>query len=218
MNLTREEELKQVFIAEMHAFKKALSELGFQPVSKEEIIEILLNKQLKMPKRATPKNATQQQFKYVHKNGYVIWIHTMIMDDDCSYSEKGNPTFSINNPKGKQIFFTLFQKDTQKNPKWLLAKLLAYAHFGVRVLDEKPRGYDLVEILNGYQWENRKGEIKKFLWNSYLLKLSVENRKLIARRENSIDRRLRKTQPLVDAGVMKRRRMIRSTWKTRQTK
>lgn len=214
MDLKREEKLKQVFIEEMQSFKKALLELGFQPVSKDEIIKILLEKKLKMPKRATPENATQQQFKFVHKNGYVIWIHTMIMDDDCSYSKKGNPSFSINNHKGKQIFFTLFQKDTPKNPKWLLAKLLAYAHFGVKVLDEKPRGYDLVEILNGYQWENNKGEIKRFLWNSYLLKLSAENRKIIARRENSIDYWLRKTQPLVDAKKMRRRRTIRSSWKT----
>ncbi len=218
MGSTREKELRQVFIAEMQAFKKALLALGFQAVSKDEIIEILLNKQLKMPKRATPKNATQQQFKYVHKNGYVIWIHTMIMDDDCSYSEKGNPTFSINSPKGEQIFFTLFQKDTRTNPKWLLAKLLAYAHFGVTVLDEKPKGYYLTEILNGYQWENKHGEVKKFLWNSYLLKLSAENRKLIARKENSTDHWLRKTQPLVDLGKMRRRRTIRSTWKTKYIK
>jgi hypothetical protein len=80
--------------------------------------------------------------------------------------------------------------------------------------NEKRRGYDLVEILNGYQWENNKGEIKRFLWNSYLLKLSAENRKIIARRENSIDYWLRKTQPLVDAKKMRRRRTIRSSWKT----
>jgi hypothetical protein len=215
MDLTREKELKQAFINEMQSFKKTLLALGFQAVSKDEIIEILLKKQLIMPKRATPKNATQQQFKFIHKNGYVIWIHTMIMDDDCSYTEKGNPSISINNPKGKQVFFTLFQKDTPKNPKWLLAKLLAYAYFWVKALDEKPKGYYLVEILNGYQWENKHGEVKKFLWNSYLSKLSPENRKLIARRENSMDRYLRKTQPLVDAGVMRRRRTIRSTWKTK---
>ena len=81
---SREKELRQVFIAEMQAFKKALLALGFQAVSKDEIIENLLKNELRMPKRATPENATQQQFKYVHKNGYVIWIHTMIMDDDCS--------------------------------------------------------------------------------------------------------------------------------------
>ncbi len=212
---SREKELRQVFIAEMQAFKKALLALGFQAVSKDEIIENLLKNELRMPKRATPENATQQQFKYVHKNGYVIWIHTMIMDDDCSYSEKGTPSVIINNPKGKRVFFTLFQKDTRTNPKWLLAKLLAYAHFGVIVLDEKPKGYYLTEILNGYQWENKHGEAKKFLWNSYLLKLSAENRKLIARRENSMDRYLRKTQPLVDANKMRRRRTIRSTWKSR---
>jgi hypothetical protein len=205
----------------MQLFKKLMFALDFQAVSKNEIIQILLNNHLIMPERATPKNAMQQQFKHTHKSGYVIWIHTMIMEDDCSYSEKGMPWIHVINPQRKVVFSRAFQKDTLKNPTWLLGKLKAYARFLQIALNEKPRGYHLKEILNDIQWENRKGEVKKFLWNSYLLKLAVEDRlsaKRIARKENSMDRYLRRTQPFVDAGVMRRRRTIRSTWKTKQFK
>lgn len=208
---TQEALYKSSFIQAMQLFRKKVTKLGFQPVSKEEIIQSIFEQELAMPKsRATVQNVVQKQFKLSYC-GYTIWIHTAIVGR-YRYAQKGSAWILILNKDGKKVFVREFYKD---HPKWLLARLAAYAHLAKVICANKPSDHELTETKENYlEWVSTDGK-KRFDWNLYISKLELPDRKIVCRKENARDYYFEKTRHLVETKKMRRERAIRKRWKNK---
>lgn len=206
--------LRESFEREFDAFKLKMQHLKFRRLSEQEALQIIFNKKLTNPDRADAGNVFQNQFVYVSKTGYIVWIHTGIID--YAFSEKGSAWMLVlEKPKtGKdqrKVFVREFYKD---NPISLIPKLHAYACLGKRIADGKPDDAELIRVGKTlvYQWHYDSGSIKPFSVTDYNKTLTTDVLTIIYKKENARNYYFTKTQPLVDQQLMKREEDIRSKW------
>lgn len=211
---TQEQLLRESFEREFDAFKLKMQYLKFKRLTEQEAVQIIFDKKLTNPDRANAGNVFQNQFVYISKTGYIVWIHTGIID--YAFSEKGSAWMLVlEKPKvGKdqrKVFVREFYKD---HPISLLPKLHAYACLGKRIADGKPDDAELIRVEKTlvYQWHHNNGIIKPFSVMDYKKTMTVDVLTIICKKENARNYYFTKTQPLVNQNLMKREEDIRSKW------
>jgi hypothetical protein len=211
---TQEQLLLESFEREFDAFKLKMQHLKFRRLSEQEALQIIFDKKITNPDRADAGNVFQNQFVYVSKTGYIVWIHTGITN--YAFSEKGSAWMLVlEKPKAgikqRKVFVREFYKD---HPISLLPKLHAYACLGKRIANGKPGDAELIRVGKTlvYQWHYNNGSIKPFSVTDYRKTMSVDVLTIICKKENARNYYFTKTQPLVDQNLMKREEDIRSKW------
>lgn len=190
-------------------FRNKLDGLKYNKMSEAEILEEILEEGLQMPKRATPENALQDQYKYISPTGYADKVNTGMMGE--FYTEKGSCWVSIINTETKKVVWRREFYHTAKNPP--LDKLSAYAHLVKNIADNRPSNMDLVPVgETRYIWKSKDGKSKEFLnIADYLHHMTDEDKEFILKNEQKRNDYLRRTR-----GKVRRQRTIQKTWKKKK--
>ncbi|MCX6756166.1 MAG: hypothetical protein NTX85_02410 [Candidatus Nomurabacteria bacterium] len=186
--------------------RNRLDSMGFEKVSKEEILISHLDNNLGKPKRATTGNAVQDQYRRISKTGYSVYIHSGLIDDH--FSEKGSSWVLILNEKNERVWMREFYRNFGI---LLLKKLLAYARFASNICDGRLDGDELVEFFeNRYEWRSSSGKFSGIVLNykNYLYDLSIEEKRIVSQKERIHDSYLKAT-----FGKVLREKDFRATWK-----
>jgi hypothetical protein len=190
----------------LRAFSSRLKELGFRKRTEREKLIEMVEQGVRMPKRATSENATQDQWIRTSASRYDVIIHTGMIKNE--FIDCGSSWVLIRNENKKAVFSREFYR---RNPVNLLEKLTAHAHLCANISDGRLDGDELLEVSeNKYEWRSMPFRAPGPVLNykNYLPGLSTEEKEIVSQKERIHDAYLKNT-----FGKVRREKDFRSTWK-----